>query len=85
MSQPISTIAVGKLPTPDELYDMATFIEDAAAVADVLVDARMTEGYRYKVFKFLSTSLAVAGEVLALGLDHDSGTFSKLKEVQKAS
>lgn len=81
----ISAAGLDRAPTPDELYEAALFIEDAAAVADVLVDASMTEGHRYKVFKFLSTSLAVAGEVLALGLDPDSGTFSKLEEAKKAS
>ena len=81
----ISAADLDRAPTPDELYEAALFIEDAAAVADVLVDANMAEMYRYKAFKFLSTSLSIAGEVLTLGLDPYSGTFSKSEEIKEVS
>lgn len=85
MDQPISIIDLDRAPTPDELYRAALFIEDAAAVADVLADASMTDRLRDSAFRFLSTSLSFAGEILTLGLSSDSGTFSNLAKTQKVS
>ena len=40
----ISIIDTGKVPTPEGLYKVAVYIENAAAVANVLVGLSMSEG-----------------------------------------
>ena len=80
-----SIVDIEKMPTPDELYEAALFVEDAAAVANILVGVSMSEGDKDRVLGFLSRSLSIAGEVLALGLDPNSGTLSNPAEIKKAS
>lgn len=81
----ISIIDTGKVPTPEELYKVAVYIENAAAVANVLVGVSMSEGDKDSVMEFLSTSLSVAAEVLTMGLDVGSGTFSDPAKIKKVS
>lgn len=85
MNQPISTIAAGELPTPDELYEMATFIEDASTVACALRGSDIKENEIDSVLNFFEKALGMASEILVLGLDVNGGTFSKLKGAKKAS
>lgn len=80
-----SIVDIEKMPTPDQLYEAALFVEDAAAVANILVGVSMSEGDKDRVLGFLSRSLSIAGEVLALGLDPSSGTLSNPVGVKKVS
>ena len=81
----VSVIDTEKVPTPDELYKVAVFIENAAAVTNVLVGVSMSESDKDSVMEFLSASLSVAAEVLTMGLDTVSGTFSNPAKIKKVS
>ena len=80
-----SIVDVKEMPTADELYEAALFVEDAAAVANILVGVSISEGDKDRVLGFLSRSLSIAGEVLALGLDPNNGILSDLAESKEAS
>lgn len=83
MNQPI--IDTKRVFAPEEICSAVTFIENAAAVANILVGVSMSEGEKDSVFGFLSKSLSVAAEVLTLGLEPGSGTFSDPAKLKKVS
>ena len=80
-----SIVDIKDMPTTDELYEAALFVEDAAAVANILVGVSMSEGDKDRVLGFLSRSLSIAGEVLAFGLDPNNGILSSLAEIKEVS
>ena len=80
-----SIVDIKEMPTTDELYEAALFVEDAAAVANILVGVSMSEGDKDRVLAFFSRSLSIAGEVLAFGLDPNNGILSSLAEIKEVS
>lgn len=80
-----SIVDTEKVLTPEELYRAARFVEDAATVTNLLVGVSMSEMETDSVMEFLSMSLSVAAEVLTLGLEPTSGTFSDPVGIKKVS
>lgn len=80
-----SIIDTERVFTPEEIYSAVTFVEDAAVVANVLVGVSLSEGEKDSVLGFLSKSLSVAAEVLTMGLEPSSETFSDPAEIKKVS
>lgn len=81
----LSIIDSESVPTPDELYEVASFIEDASAVACILQGADIKEHEISSVMSFFTKTLGVASEILALGLDPCGGTFGISKKSKAAS
>lgn len=75
-----SILETGRKPTPDELYKAALFIDDAATASNALIGVDMAPKDLNSILRVLSTSIGIAAEVLALGLDPDSGTAEERSE-----
>ena len=73
----LSPIMNGGVPTPDELYEMATFIDDAATVAFALRGTGIKESKIDSIMNFFEKTLGMTAQILMLGLDENNGTFAK--------
>lgn len=71
----LSIIDDKSVPTPDELYEVAAFIEDASTVACILQGADIKEHEISSVMSFFEKALGVASEILTSGLEPNHGTF----------
>lgn len=81
----LSIIDSKSVPTPDELYGVASFIEDAAIVACCLRGENIRENEIDSVLNFFEKALGVASEILTLGLEPHCGTFSSPEKPKAAS
>lgn len=81
----LSIIDSKSVPTPDELYRVASFIEDAAIVARCLRGGNINENEIDSVMNFFEKALGVASEILTLGLNPRVGTFSAPEKSKAAS
>ena len=85
MNRNLSNINTEIVPAPDELYNAAVMIEDAAAVAGLLVGASIGEREMSSVMNFFSDALMAAAKTLTSSLDVNDGTFSNLERIEKVS
>ena len=81
----LSIIDSKSVPTPDELYEVACFIEDASTVACCLRGENIKENEIDSVLNFFEKALGVASEILTSGLDPRCGTFSSPERSKAAS
>lgn len=81
----LSIIDSKSVPTPDELCEVAAFIEDASAVACILRSADIKENEVASVMNFFEKALGVASEILTLGLEPNGGTFGSHKRPKATS
>lgn len=72
-------------PTPAELYEVATFIEDASTVACVLRGSGIKENEIDSVLNFFEKAPGMASEILISGLDVNCGTFAKEATTKKSA
>lgn len=81
----LSIIDTSRVPTPDELYEVACFVEDFSVLAFALRGAGIKENEIDSILNVFEKVLGTAAEVLVSGLDTNCGTFSRPADVKKVS